>query len=160
MKLTRPQLALFWRAFASACAGLGLVTKEDKDAYRKQVMQEETGKSSVKELNRTADFDAVVQRFLVDGQSYNQALHFNGAALSRLHYLIGEAAAKIVAASKFRGSGWAYVVGVMIQARIIDGTPAQWADRLASSSVWMDFAEKDVRRVLCMLTTHVRRLAS
>ncbi|MBO5643068.1 MAG: hypothetical protein J6S51_03580 [Kiritimatiellae bacterium] len=111
MKLTRPQLALFWRAFASACAGLGIVTKEDKDAYRKQVMQEETGKSSVKELNRTADFDAVVQRFLVDGQCFADALRFDGASLTRMHYMIGEAAAKIVEASSYRGSGWAYVSG-------------------------------------------------
>ena len=57
--LTKPQLAAYWRSAAAAARNIG----EPVDTYRKRVMSEECGVSSVKALNRTADFDKVMLRF-------------------------------------------------------------------------------------------------
>lgn len=157
--ITRAQKALYWRNFGDACHSLGLLSSEAREDYRHKVMLEETGKLSLRDLNRTDDMDAVLARFAADAQSYGRAASYSGGTLTRLHYLIRETALSIVVATGRRGSAWEYVAGVMLQARILPGgSPAQWAEKLANASAWMDIPETDVRKVLMSLQVHARRV--
>ena len=52
--LTKPQIAAYFRAACAAARALG----EPLDAYRKRVMKEVCNATSIKQLNRTNDFDA------------------------------------------------------------------------------------------------------
>ena len=64
--LTPAQRSAFFRALQAASIELGHDTPEAREAYRKTVMREETGKAHLAQLSRTADFDACMRRFAAD----------------------------------------------------------------------------------------------
>ena len=86
--LTNAQVTLFWKAFSAACFSLGIRGKEDREIYRKEVMFSATGKESIKDLNRTTDFDAVLQRFYADANDYQRAAETAVQDAKRLAFLI------------------------------------------------------------------------
>lgn len=70
--ITKPQMAAYFRAANAAARALG----EPLDTYRKRVMKEVCNVTSIKQLNRTGDFDAVMTRFAEDADDYQSACHF------------------------------------------------------------------------------------
>lgn len=149
------QRRTFFRALRTTVVAIG----ESAEDYRKRIIREELGFEHMSQVNSTDDFEKLMTRMAVDRGDYEGALRFSGGTVRRLHHLIGEAAVRIVKATPaFRGSGWAYVAGVMAQAGMIPEARRCWADRLSSESGWMDFTERDMMKVLMMLQKQVRRM--
>lgn len=71
--ITIKQRSAYFRAFGDACRELGLATGEEREEYRHRVMMEEVGKASIKDLDRTGDFDKVMARFCLDAGQLSAA---------------------------------------------------------------------------------------
>ena len=147
--LTKPQLAAYWRSAAAAARNIG----EPVDTYRKRVMSEECGVSSVKALNRTADFDKVMLRFSVDAGDYGAAGKFATAGAERLSRLVCICAAQIMQLKGAPAGSTAaaeYLAGVIKQACIPCGSDV--------SGIWMDCPSDTLLALFHILDTHRRRL--
>ena len=147
--LTKPQLAAYWRAATAAAREVG----ESLETYRKRVMSEECGVSSVKALNRTADFDKVMLRFAVDAGDYGAAGKFATAGAERLSRLVCICAAQIMQLKGAPAGSTAaaeYLAGVIKQACIPCGSDV--------SGIWMDCPSDTLLALFHILDTHRRRL--
>lgn len=134
---------------------------EQPEAYRKRVMAEELGVESLSQVGRGGDFDKLMSRICQDCGDFARALSYSKGSFSRLKHLIVRAAERIVAGKPdWRGSAYDYIAGVMRQSGMIPATtPRIWCERLVSDSGWLDFTEPQMRRLLMMLSTHLRRHA-
>ena len=132
---------------------------EQPETYRKRVMAEELGVESLSQVGRGGDFDKLMSRVYQDCGDYGRALEYAKGSFSRLKHLIVRTAERIVAAkSDWRGSVYDYIAGVMRQSGMIPAcAPRSWGERLVSDSGWLDFTEPQMRRLLMMLSTHLRR---
>ena len=147
--LTKPQLAAYWRSAAAAAREVG----EELETYRKRVMSEECGVSSVKALNRTGDFDKVMLRFAVDAGDYGAAGKFATAGAERLSRLVCICAAQIMQLKGAPAGSTAaaeYLAGVIKQACIPCGSDV--------SGIWMDCPSDTLLALFHILDTHRRRL--
>ena len=147
--LTKPQLAAFWRAATAAAREVG----EPIEEYRKRVMREECGVSSVKALNRTGDFDKVMLRFSVDAGDYGAAGKFATAGAERLSRLVCICADQIMQLKGAPAGSTAaaeYLAGVIKQACIPCGSDV--------SGIWMDCPSDTLLALFHILDTHRRRL--
>ncbi len=147
--LTKPQLAAYWRAATAAAREVG----EALETYRKRVMSEECGVSSVKALNRTADFDKVMLRFSVDAGDYGAAGKFATAGAERLSRLVCICAAQIMQLKGAPAGSTAaaeYLAGVFKQACIPCGSDV--------SGIWMDCPSDTLLALFHIMDTHRRRL--
>ena len=147
--LTKPQLAAYWRAATAAARNVGAPV----DTYRKRVMSEECGVSSVKALNRTGDFDKVMLRFSVDAGDYGAAGKFATAGAERLSRLVCICAAQIMQLKGAPAGSTAaaeYLAGVIKQACIPCGSDV--------SGIWMDCPSDTLLALFHILDTHRRRL--
>ena len=147
--LTKPQLAAYWRAAAAAAREIG----EPLEAYRKRVMSEECGVSSVKALNRTGDFDKVMARFAADAGDYAAAGHFATSDARRLAVLVRICCAQVMQLKgEPEGSTAAadYLAGIARQAHLECGA--------ADGSFWLDCPPDSLLALFLMLDTHRRRL--
>jgi hypothetical protein len=150
--LTKAQMALYWRAFAAACRNLGLVEKAEREEYRKEVMSMEAGKKSIKELSKTADFDAVLARFQSDGGEYSAAIETGSQDLKRMAYLIKVLCLQLMQLKGGDGAdARAYLGGMLSQARLPNKC-------LSDDSYQVEVSPKYARAVVAMLNTHRRRL--
>lgn len=153
MNLSKLQVSLYWKAFSAACSNLGLIEKEEREKYRRDVMREASGKSSLKELNRTSDFDAVLSQFRADSGEYSAASDAATQGLSRFGFLI-----KVLCLQLMQLKGGspeearAYLGGLLDQARIPNGRS------LDDDGYWVDMPEPKAQAVFAMLDTHRRRL--
>lgn len=151
--LSKAQISLYWRAFSAACSALGLSTKTECEKYRHDVMLEEAGKGSIKDLSKTADFDAVLARFRADAGNYSAASDAGGQDLKRMAYLI-----KVICLQLMQLKGGdpvearAYLGGLLDQARIPNGRS------LDDDGYWVDMSPAQAKSVFAMLDTHRRRL--
>ena len=152
--VTPAQRRILFREIKFAAKEVG----EDAEAYRKRIMLEETGYPSLRGVSSTAGFDRLMVRIATDKGDFALALKYTANSLNRVVKLVLDAAAKIVALKGY-GSGCEYIHGVMLQSGMIkERKSSAWIERLASPSVWMDFSEADVKRLLFMLNTHLRRM--
>ena len=94
--LTPAQRAAFFCALQAASVELGHTTAEEREAYRKQVMREETGKEHLAKLSRTADFDACMRRFAADAGDYKTASRFGIADAARKAALVRICCAQVM----------------------------------------------------------------
>jgi hypothetical protein len=153
MNLSKAQVSLYWKAFSAACQNLGIQGKEEREEYRKSVMEAATGKTSIKELSRTADFDAVISQFRSDAGCFELAIDSADQAKKRWAYLI-----KVISIQLMQLKGGdaaeaqAYLGGLLDQARLTNGR------NLDDDGYWVDLSIGDARRVFAMLDTHRRRL--
>ena len=151
--LSKAQMALYWRAFSAACHNLGLTTKAECEQYRHDVMVAETGKGSIKELSKTADFDKVLSRFQADAGNYSAASDAGVQDLKRMAYLI-----KVLCLQLMQLKGGdpsearAYLGGLLDQARLPNGRS------LDDDGYWVDMSPKQAKAVFAILDTHRRRL--
>ncbi len=149
--LTKPQIAAYWRAAASAAREAGVPV----DEYRKRVMREECGVTSVKQLNRTHDFDAVMRRFAEDFGDYAMASKFAVADIHRMSVLIRICCEQVLQLKGCPAGSTAardYIAGVIGQSHIHCGTDPH------DPSYWLDISPESLRSVFVMLDTHRRRL--
>lgn len=152
--VTLSQKRTFFREVRLAAAEIG----EEAETYRKRIMSEELGVSSLSEVSATSGFDKLMVRVATDKGDYELALKYTSNTLNRVVKLIVDAAIKIV---KVKGSGdfRDYIHGVMLQSGMLKKPMgACLRERLAFSDGYMDYSEAEVKRLLYMLTTHLRRL--
>lgn len=147
--LTKPQLAAYWRAATAAARNVG----EPVDNYRKRVMSEECGTSSVKALNRTSDFDKIMARFAVDAGDYEAAGRYATADARRLAVLVRICCAQVMQLKGEPEGSTAsadYLAGIVRQAHLPCGT--------LDGCFWLDCPPDSIRALFRMLDTHRRRL--
>ena len=94
--LTSAQRSAFFRALQAASVELGHTTAGEREAYRKTVMREETGKEHLAQLSRTADFDACMCRFAADAGDYETASRFAVADAARRAALVRICCAQVM----------------------------------------------------------------
>ena len=154
--LTKPQIAAYFRAANAAASALG----EPLDVYRKRVMKEVCNVTSIKQLNRTGDFDAVMTRFAEDAADYQSACHFAVGSGRRLAVLVGAVCEQVMQLKSLEAAA---------TDAIATATPAE--DYLRSilnrsgnlrndmaGGWWLDLADSNLQSVFAMLDTHRRRL--
>lgn len=127
---------------------------EQPEAYRKRVMAEELGVEHLSEVSRGSGFDRLMARVCRDAGDDARAIDYSLSAVARYRALILDAAEKIAP-----GAALDYVAGVMIQSRTVRGVSQPvLAARLTVDSGWLDLTDAQLRRILAMLKTHLRRL--
>ena len=154
--LTKPQIVAYFRAASAAARALG----EPLDVYRKRVMKEVCNVTSIKQLNRTGDFDAVMTRFAEDAADYQSACHFAVGSGRRLAVLVGAVCEQVMQLKSLEAAA---------TDAIATATPAE--DYLRSilnrsgnlrndmaGGWWLDLADSNLQSVFAMLDTHRRRL--
>ena len=154
--LTQPQIAAYFRAANAASRALG----EPLDAYRKRVMKEVCNVTSIKQLNRTSDFDAVMTRFAEDAADYQSACHYAVGSGRRLAVLIGAVCEQVMQLKAIEATA---------TGAITTATPAEdylrtilnRSGNLRSNEAggwWLDLSDTNLQAVFAMLDTHRRRL--
>ena len=141
------------RALFATVRGAARETGEDPEAYRRRIMREELGVEPLCQVSATSGFDRLMARTCSDAGDFVQAGNYAVASSRRLRRLVEDAAREIAPAHPIL-----YVAGVMVQSGI---ARTRDADALAASleggSGWLDYPDGDMRRVLAMLKTHLRR---
>ena len=156
MSLTQLQRRILFREIGATAFAIG----EDKEQYRKRVMRETVGVDHLSEVTRTDGFDRMMCRILQDRGDYQRASEYILGGLTRLRYLIREAAEKIVAATSYRGSAYDYTAGVMIQNGMLPSytVRSSAAEKLMHEAGWLDYTDRQVKLVLIILQKEVARL--
>lgn len=148
--LTNAQRHILFAAVRKAAAELGEASSE---AYRKRVMAEELGVEHLNDVSRSWGFDRLMARFCRDAGDYDRAIKYELSAIDRYRVLIVAAAEKIAP-----GNALGYVAGVMIQSRMArGGQSSALAASLATPFGWLGLDQAQLRRLLAMLKTHLRR---
>ena len=146
--LTKAQISAYWRAASAGARNLG----EAVEKYRKNVMLEECGLRSMKDLNRTTDFDRVMARFLADAGDYESAAKYAVGDSLRKAVLIRICCAQVMQLlGTTPGSSQAveYLAGIIRQAHLDCGY---------DTAFWMDCPPDSLTALFAMLDTHRRRL--
>lgn len=149
--LTQPQRRTLFTAIREAAREQG----EEPEAYRKRIMAEELGVEHLSQVSATTGYDTLMARICRDAGDDANAIKFALATSTRLRHLVIDAAEALAP-----GNALGYVAGVMIQSHTVRGydQPAL-ADRLTTDSGWLDLTNPQLRRILAMLKTHLRRHA-
>lgn len=154
--LTALQRKIFFAELHKTVADLGV----DSEEYRRRIMLECCGVEHLSEISCTDGFDRMMCRILQDRGDYARASEFILGNLTRLRHLCKAAAETICAATHYRGSSFDYIAGIMIQAGFLPSwtNRAAAAQRLAVESGWSDMTEGQVKNILKMLNSQVRRI--
>ena len=154
--LTKPQIAAYFRAAGAAARALG----EPLDTYRKRVMKEVCNATSMKQLNRTHDFDAVMTRFAEDAADYQSACHFAVGTGRRLAVLIGAVCEQVMQLKSLETTATG-ATATTTPAEDYLRTILNRSGNLRSNQDggwWLDLADTHLQAVFAMLDTHRRRL--
>ena len=153
--ITKCQRYAFFRACSEACHNLGINTHCQREAYRKRVMMQETGKNSLSLLNRTTDFDRCMAHFAYDAGDWKAASKFASGDSYRMAVMIRICCQQIMQLKGLLdGSDAAknYLCGILKQSRIVCGHQPE------NSSFWMDIPQGSILTIFQILDTHRRRL--
>ena len=154
--LTKPQIAAYFRAASAAARALG----EPLDTYRKRVMKEVCNATSMKQLNRTHDFDAVMARFTEDGADYQAACHYAVGSERRLAVLIGAVCEQVMQLKSLEATATG-ATATTTPAEDYLRTILNRSGNLRSNQAggwWLDLSDTNLQSVFAMLDTHRRRL--
>ena len=154
--LTKPQIAAYFRAANAAARALG----EPLDAYRKRVMKEVCNATSLKQLNRTNDFDAVMTRFAEDAADYQSACHYAVGSGRRLAVLIAavcEQVMQLKCLETAETGAPATTTPAEDYLRMILNRSGNLRSNQAGGW-WLDLSDTNLQAVFAMLDTHRRRL--
>lgn len=150
--LSQAQLPKFFAMLRRAALNLDLHTTEEVEQYRHQVMREEAGVESVKQMNRTSDYDAVMRRFAADAGDYLDAIDFDAQEQKRRAYVIKVLAIQIM---QLKGvepvESRKYLDGILKQAKLAS---------LVSNgdTFYLDVTLENLQKALQILATYRRRL--
>ncbi len=148
--ITRAQASAYWHAFSAAAATQG-IPADQRDAYRHRVMEEACGKTSLKLLNRTTDYDAVMLRFCLDADDYERAAHYSIGQEGRLIALVEAAAKQLMQCQGVDdNAATAYVAGIIEQ--------AGYRVTREGNTHLIDLSSAQLSNLFRMLDTHRRRL--
>lgn len=152
-RLTKAQYPKFFSMLRKAALNLGLDTPQEVEEYRHQVMREEAGCESVKQLNRKADFDACIRRFASDAGEYLTAIDIGLQETKRRAYVVKVMSIQIM---QLKGGSEAdardYLQGLINQARIPCGVCT------TDNSFWLDVSPSSLQHLLQILDTYRRKL--
>lgn len=154
--ITKPQMAAYFRAANAAARALG----EPLDTYRKRVMKEVCNVTSIKQLNRTGDFDAVMTRFAEDADDYQSACHFAVGSGRRLAVLIGAVCEQVMQLKSLETTATG-AIATTAPAEDYLRTILNRSGNLRSNQAggwWLDLSDINLQAVFAMLDTHRRRL--
>jgi len=136
-----------------AALNLGLDTPLEVEEYRHQVMRDEAGCDSIKQLNRKADFDACIKRFAADAGEYLEAIEIGLQETLRRAYVVKVMSVQIM---QLKGGpendARNYLEGLITQARIPCGVCTD------DNSFWMDVSPSSLQNLLQILDTYRRKL--
>ena len=151
--VTRAQYPKFFSMLRKAALNLGLDTPLEVENYRHQVLREEAGCESIKQLNRKADFDACIRRFSVDAGDYVQAVEIGLQEARRKAYVVKVMSVQIM---QLKGGSENdardYLEGIINQARVPCGVCT------SDNSFWMDVSPHSLQHLLQILDTYRRKL--
>nr|AIF26393.1 hypothetical protein [uncultured bacterium fosmid pJB16B1] len=151
--VTRAQYPKFFTLLRKAALNLGLDTPQEVEEYRHQVMREEAGCESIKQLNRKADFDACIKRFAADAGDYIQAVEIGLQETKRRAYVVKVMSVQIM---QLKGGSESdarnYLEGLINQARVPCGVCS------TDNSFWMDVSTRSLQNLLQILDTYRRKL--
>jgi len=151
--VTRAQYPKFFTLLRKAALNLGLDTPQEVEEYRHQVMREEAGCDSIKQLNRKADFDACIKRFAADAGDYLQAVEIGLQETKRRAYVVKVMSVQIM---QLKGVSETdarnYLEGLINQARVPCGVCT------TDNSFWMDVSPSALQNLLQILDTYRRKL--
>ena len=154
--LTQPQIAAYFRAANAAARALG----EPLDAYRKRVMKEVCNVTSIKQLNRTNDFDAVMTRFAEDAADYQSACYYAVGSGRRLAVLIAAVCEQVMQLKCLETAE----TGAPATTTTAEDYLRTILNRSGSlrpnqdGGWWLDLTDSHLQAVFAMLDTHRRRL--
>ena len=154
--LTKPQIAAYFRAAGAAARALG----EPLDAYRKRIMKEVCNVTSLKQLNRTNDFDAVMTRFAEDAADYQSAFHYAVGSGRRLAVLIAAVCEQVMQLKSLEATA-TDATTTTTPAEDYLRTILNRSGNLRSNQAggwWLDLTDTNLQAVFAMLDTHRRRL--
>lgn len=151
MIITRNQQMLLFKTLSAACSAQGITSATAKDAYRKRIMQEETGLTSLKYVNRTNEYEAIMRRLAEDAGDYQLAVHFAVGSEHRYSYLAEVCCQQLrQITSCHNDDTLSYVRGIIQQ--------AGFKGQVKQGAWWYDLTESELYRLFSMLDTHRRRL--
>ena len=150
--ITKPQMAAYFRAANAAARALG----EPLDAYRKRVMKEVCNATSIKQLNRTNDFDAVMTRFAEDADDYQSACHFAVGSGRRLAVLIGAVCEQVMQLKCLEATAETGAITTTYLRTILNRSGNLRSNQ--AGGWWLDLSDTNLQAVFAMLDTHRRRL--
>ena len=154
--LTKPQIAAYFRAAGAAARALG----EPLETYRKRVMKEVCNVTSLKQLNRTGDFDAVMTRFAEDAADYQSACHYAVSSGRRLAVLIAAVCEQVLQLKCLETTATG-ATATTTPAEDYLRTILNRSGNLRSDQAggwWLDLTDTNLQAVFAMLDTHRRRL--
>ena len=150
---TPAQIREYGAAAARACAELGIGRESERQAYRRRVVRELTGRASIKEVSSAEGYEAVMARLWADAGDFLRAADYSIAPERRLAYVVRVLACQLM---QLKGGSeadaQAYVGGVLDQARVPNGRS------LDDGGWWMDVAPQRVRDLVQILDTERRRI--
>ena len=153
--LTPAQRSAFFRALQAASIELGYDTPEAREAYRKTVMREETGKEHLAHLSRTKDFDACMRRFAADAGNFEEAARFAIADDARKAAILRICCAQVL---QLKGCVAGTTEAADSRAGIVEQARVPCGRDVRDSSFWMDCAPDNIMTLFQILDTHRRRL--
>ena len=145
MKLSKRQVALFWRLWSVAEAesiGAG-ATRDESDTLRRSVMLRACGQISLSDIGPTCDFDRLMYEVATMSGDYQQMAYWCQAKERRTAHMIGECARQIGEIAG-QSRGWEYCRAIFVQAAL----PERWED----------IPEGSLFSVFQMVDTHRRRM--
>lgn len=150
--ITKPQMAAYFRAANAAARALG----EPLDTYRKRVMKEVCNVTSIKQLNRTGDFDAVMTRFAEDADDYQSACHFAVGSGRRIAVLIATVCEQVMQLKSLETTATTTTPAEDYLRTILNRSGNLRSNQ--DGGWWLDLSDTNLQAVFAMLDTHRRRL--
>ena len=151
--VTKAQYPKFFSMLRRAALNLGLSSPQEVEEYRHQVMQEEAGCTSIKEMNCKRDFDACIRRFSADAGEYLDAIEIGLQETRRKAYVVKVMSIQIM---QLKGGSESdarnYLEGLINQARVSCGI------NTSDNSFWMDVSPTSLQHLLQILDTYRRKL--
>lgn len=168
MKLSKQQIAMFWRMFAQAVHERGIARGQETQ-YRREILRETTGYEHLTEINPTDQFDRVMARVCEEAGDYASAIRYQGATVDRWRHVITERAREVLlmkgGLSDERGELLpgvveSYLTGIILQGRLVSTTLERdaFAARLAKADGWYDFDERALRLLLQIVCSERAKL--
>lgn len=150
---TPAQLREYGAAANEACRALGIAREAQRQAYRRGVVRELTGRASVRDVRSAEELDAVMARLWSDAGNYERAIHYRIGRERRTAHVVRVLACQLM---QLKGGGeadaQAYVGGVLDQAGVPNGRD------LTDGSWWMDVSPRRLRDLVQILDTERRRI--
>lgn len=153
--MTGAQMKMYRALVAKAARARDLHSRGDVEAYRLEVLFEETGKRSSKEISSQCDFEAVMRRLAADAEDWELAAHFCAAHEQRIGQMANDCARQIIELSVGKDilDSALYIQRILFTAGFSWGTtcaqPGDW---------WKDCPPDTVKFIFCVLDKHRRRM--